>query len=73
MKYALPLLASVLTGCAATQTVLVNPGVPVRLAEPVAAHVYVPSSNGVWVEGRNPVQIPAGWYLLPPPTTRPVP
>ncbi len=67
----LPPLISVLAGCG-TQTVLVEPGTPVRLAEDVpAARVYVPDSAGHWIEGAKPVRLPAGWYVLPPPTTRP--
>jgi hypothetical protein len=75
LLFGLVLLSAVaLAGCLAPRVTLVNPGTPVRLAEPAAAKVYVPDGNGGWVEGAEPVQIPAGWYCLPPPSmpaTRP--
>jgi hypothetical protein len=59
-----------LSGCG-QKIVLVPPGAPVRLAEPVQARVATPDGNGGWQVGQSRVQIPAGWYAVPPPTTRP--
>ena len=70
MKPGIALIALTLAGCG-TNAVLVEPGVPVRLAEPVEARVFVPDGAGRWVAGQAPVRLPAGWYVLPPPTTRP--
>lgn len=50
---------------------LVQPGQPVRLAEPVKAKVAVPDGSGGWKVGSKRVEIPAGWYAVPPPTTQP--
>jgi hypothetical protein len=59
-------IALSMAGCG-TRAVLVEPGVPVRLAEPVEARVLVPDGAGHWVEGQSAVRLPAGWYVLPPP------
>lgn len=45
--------------------IMVPEGDPVRLAEPVRAHVFVPDSSGKVVRSSNRVVIPAGWYALP--------
>jgi hypothetical protein len=45
--------------------VLVPPGTPVRLAEPVKAKVWAKDSTGSIVKSRNRVIIPEGWYALP--------
>jgi hypothetical protein len=37
---------------------------PVRLAENVAAQVYVRNAAGQWVKGANPVTLQAGEYVL---------
>ncbi len=70
MKSWIALLAMCAAGCG-TSALLVEPGVPVRLAEPVQARVLVPDGAGHWVEGQSRVRLPAGWYVLPPPTTLP--
>ena len=50
-------------GCA--RTVLVNDDSPIRLGPGVRARVYL--FNGTdWELSQNPVQIPEGWYLVPP-------
>ena len=51
--------------CAPTRVVLVPPGTPVRLAEPVKAKVWAKDSTGAVVKSRNRVTIPEGWYALP--------
>ena len=63
----LPCLVLVLTtlACAPTRVVLVPPGTPVRLAEPVRAKVWAKDSTGAVVKSRNRVTIPEGWYALP--------
>jgi uncharacterized lipoprotein YajG len=61
------LFASALSsGCAPQQVILVPPGEPVQLAEPVKASVFV------FIDGRKQptpvrVEIPAGWFCLPDP------
>lgn len=49
------------TGCANT-VILVPPGTPVQLAEPVKAHVFVVQKDGTKVKSTNRVEIPAGWW-----------
>jgi hypothetical protein len=58
-------LTTLLPACGTTRVLLVPRGDPVRLAEPVRAHVWVPDGKGVIVRSRNRVEIPAGWYALP--------
>lgn len=70
MRASILLTALALAGCS-TNAVLVEPGVPVRLAESVKARVLIPDGAGHWIEGTSPVSLPAGWYVLPPPTIRP--
>lgn len=70
MKRSMLAIALFVSGCG-TSTVLVPPGVPVKLAEPVQAKILVSDAQNHWVEGKSAVTIPAGWYILPPPTTAP--
>ena len=49
------------TGCANT-VILVPPGTPVQLAEPVKAHVFVVQKDGTKIMSSNRVEIPAGWW-----------
>lgn len=49
------------TGCANT-VILVPPGTPVQLAEPVKAHVFVVQKDGTKIMSNNRVEIPAGWW-----------
>jgi hypothetical protein len=37
---------------------------PVRLAENVAARIYVRNAAGQWVKSANPVTLQAGEYVL---------
>jgi len=57
----LPLLA----GCLrlGTRTVLVPPGDPVQIREPVKARVWVFDAQGQ--RAASEVELPAGWYALP--------
>ena len=47
--------------CGST-VILVPPGTPVQLAEPVKAHVFVVQKDGTRVKSVNRVEIPAGWW-----------
>jgi len=57
------LLVALLASC--VRAVLVPESSPVRLRDSVRARVYVLES-GRWVESENRVQLPEGWYLVPP-------
>jgi hypothetical protein len=48
-------------GCNST-VILVPPGTPVQLAEPVKARVFVVQKDGTKVMSSNRVEIPAGWW-----------
>jgi hypothetical protein len=59
--------ASVLSsGCAKQRVLLIPPGEPVQLAEPVKARIFV-TADGERTESDNRVEIPAGWWALPDP------
>ena len=61
------IVASVLlSGCASTRTLLIPPGEPVQLAEPVKAHVYI-DVDGRRIRSDNRVTLPEGWWCLPDP------
>jgi len=51
-------------GIIRTRTVLVPPGEPVQLAEPVKAHVYIDVA-GKRERSTNRVVLPEGWWCLP--------
>ena len=54
-------------GCVRTRrTVLIPPGEPVQLAEPVDAHVYI-DVDGKRVRSENRLTLPEGWWCLPDP------
>ena len=55
------------SGCARTRTVLVPPGEPVQLAEPVKAYIYVEMPDGSRVKSENRVVLPEGWWCFPDP------
>lgn len=57
------LVVALLASC--VRAVLVPESSPVRLREPVRARVYV-LDGGRWIESENRVQLPEGWYLVPP-------
>ena len=58
----LPIFVGVwLSGCRTTETVFVEQGAPVMLAEPAKAKVFVPTADGGWKRSSKPVRIPAGW------------
>ena len=58
--------AALLSGCVSTRTVLIPPGEPVQLAEPVRAYVYV-DVDGQRIRSESPVTLPEGWWCLPDP------
>jgi len=49
-------------GCA-RRAVIVPPGEPVMIREPVKAAVWVKDGQGKWQPSQ--ITIPAGWYALP--------
>ena len=57
---------ALLSGCVSTRTVLIPPGEPVQLAEPVKAHVYV-TVEGKRRRSDNRITLPEGWWCLPEP------
>ena len=57
---------ALLSGCVRTRTVLIPPGEPVQLAEPVEAHVYV-TVAGKRQRSDSRVTLPEGWWCLPEP------
>lgn len=52
------------SGCG-PRVVLVPESSPIRLAEPIRAHVYV-LEGGEWVRGANAVELTEGLYIVPP-------
>ena len=63
---ALVVASVLLGGCGGTRTVLIPPGEPVQLAEPVKAHIYTDVS-GTRQRSDNRVTLPEGWWCLPDP------
>ena len=55
---------ALLSGCGGTRTVLIPPGEPVQLAEPVKAYVYV-DVKGKREKSGNRITLPEGWWCLP--------
>jgi len=53
-------------GCVRQNVILVPPGEPVQIAEPVMVRVFV-STGGQRVKSDNQVELPAGWWALPDP------
>ncbi len=62
---AIALVATVsLGGCVSTKTILIPPGEPVQLAEPIDVYVFV-DIDGRRIRSENRVILPAGWWCLP--------
>lgn len=57
------LACACLGGCA--RTVLVREGSPLRIGPKTEARVYA-RVGGEWVLSENRVEVPEGWYLVPP-------
>ncbi len=62
----LPSALAFSSGCVRQRTVLVPPGEPVQLAEPVEAYIYV-TVDEVRVRSPTRVTLPEGWWVLPDP------
>jgi len=71
MRYLILLLPLLGGGCVRTQTILVDPNQPVRLAEDAYAKVFVRNASGTWVESASPARLPAGAYVVVVPSTMP--
>lgn len=59
----LPICVVLLSSGCGTRVILVSPGDPVQLREPVAARVWAFDATGVRVPGE--VLLPVGWYVAP--------
>ena len=53
-------------GCVRQRVVLVPPGDPVQIAEPVQVRVFV-TVDGERIMSDNKVELPVGWWALPDP------
>lgn len=53
-----------LIGCG-PRVVLVSEDSPVRTGDDVRGHVYA-LADGQWIPSSNKVNVPEGWYLVPP-------
>lgn len=58
-------LATVFVGCS-PRAVLVPESSPVRIGPNISGRVYVLTPEGDWQLSGNRVEIPEGWYLVPP-------
>jgi hypothetical protein len=57
------LVTAFLNGCA--RTVLVAEGSPLRIGPKTAGRVYTRVGDE-WILSENRVEVPEGWYLVPP-------
>ena len=55
------------SGCVRREVIVVPPGEPVQLAEPVKAHIFALDASGQLIRSDNRVEIPAGYWCLPDP------
>lgn len=51
--------------CGCSRTVLVPESSPIRIGPATRARIYV-MTDGEWELGANCVEIPEGWYCVPP-------
>lgn len=58
-------LATVCATACGPRTILVRESSPIRIGPDVKGHVYV-RENGEWTLSANRVEIPEGYYLVPP-------
>lgn len=58
-------LATVFASACGPRTILVRESSPIRIGPDVKGHVYV-RENGEWTLSANRVEIPEGYYLVPP-------
>lgn len=53
------------SGCGGSRTVFIPEDSPIRMGPSVRARVYT-YQTGQWVLSANQVEIPEGWYCVPP-------
>lgn len=53
------------SGCGGSRTVFIPEDSPIRMGPSVRARVYT-YQTGEWVLSANQVEIPEGWYCVPP-------
>ena len=73
-KTLLPLISLLAIGCVRTQTVLVQPGQPIRLLSPVKVGANATATEvakGQWIVNGASVVLPAGAYVVVIPATQP--
>lgn len=58
-------LIGLVSGCVGGRTVLVSEDSPLRIGPNVTGEVYT-LIDGEWRRSDGPVQIPEGWYAIPP-------
>ena len=61
----LTLCAALATACAPGRTVLIGDDAPVRIGPETTGRIYT-LIDGEWVLSDDPVQLPEGWYAVPP-------
>lgn len=66
----LTLCAALATACAPGRTVLISDDAPVRIGPETTGRIYT-LIDGEWVLSDTPVQLPEGWYAVPPRFVRP--
>ena len=59
------LAVGLLAGCVASRTIFVPEDSPMRLGPKNSVLVYT-YENGEWVLSGNRINIPEGWYIVPP-------
>ena len=59
------LVAVLVAGCAASRTVFIPESSPIRMGPSVHGRVYT-LVDGQWILSSNRVEIPEGWYCVPP-------
>lgn len=64
LAFVLLVLASA-SGCGGNRTVFIPEDSPIRMGPSVRARVYT-YRTGEWVLSANQVEIPEGWYCVPP-------
>lgn len=60
------LLLTLMAAAGCQRTVLVSEDSPIRTGPDVSARVYTLTSDGEWRLSDNKVNIPEGWYCVPP-------
>ena len=60
------LLLTLMAAAGCQRTVLVSEDSPIRTGPDVSARVYTLTHDGEWRLSDNKVNIPEGWYCVPP-------